>query len=96
MVDTWKLVDTIRPWEFEWDPEPGDLVLVPVIKRGKPVKRIRYGDEAFWKKFPHIKPPAKCNCGSRKGECHARGCEHEACPVCGTQLVACRCEHKEV
>ena len=32
------------------------------------------------------------DCNAKVGEYHHPGCDAEACPVCGEQLISCVCE----
>ena len=39
---------------------------------------------------------ARCgDCGCRIGQLHHFGCDMEACPKCGGQMVSCRCPHEK-
>ena len=59
---------------------------------GKPVARVRYGDEAEdWGADQGV-----CHdCAAVKGQYHAFGqCDAERCPVCGGQAIGCDCRYE--
>jgi len=42
-----------------------------------------------------IEERATCHdCGVKEGEIHKYGCDMEACPFCGNQLITCGCYYK--
>jgi hypothetical protein len=62
--------------------------VVSYMLDGKPVPRIRYGDEQDDWKADSI----PCHdCRVLKGEFHVPTCDVEECPVCYSQLLSCDC-----
>jgi hypothetical protein len=60
---------------------------------GKPVPRIRYGDEQDDWKADTI----PCHdCRVIKGEFHVPTCDVEECPACHGQLLSCDCPFDDV
>ena len=56
---------------------------------GKRYERVKYGAPADL--FP--RQYGRCgDCGARRGHYHHFGCDCEACPVCGHQLISCECD----
>jgi hypothetical protein len=59
---------------------------------GKPVSRVRYGDEQDeW----HADAIPCRDCRVLKSELHVPECDVEECPVCGGQLISCDCDFEE-
>jgi hypothetical protein len=60
---------------------------------GKPITRIRYGDEREdW----GAKSGKRCgDCGCKPGYFHHPGCDIECCPVCSGQAFSCNCVEDE-
>lgn len=58
------------------------------IKRnGTEHPRLRYGDES---EDVGADSGLCSDCGARKGQYHAFGCERECCPLCGGQALDCQ------
>lgn len=59
-----------------------------VIVNGRQYKRIAFGAAGDL----HPDQSGRCgDCGARRGFLHHVGCDCEACPVCGGQLIGCNC-----
>jgi len=57
---------------------------------GKWMKRIRYGDPGDLKYYGE---PRCHDCNCKVGTFHHPGCDSEACPKCGGQLIfSCTCD----
>ena len=60
-----------------------------VTINGKLYKRIKRG--ARRDMFPTWY--GRCHdCGAKRGQYHHAGCDSEACPACGGQLIGCNCD----
>lgn len=59
-----------------------------VVIGGKRHQRIKCGDAGDM-----MAPRGRCgDCGVARGQYHHVGCDLEACPVCGEQLISCSCD----
>lgn len=57
----------------------------------RPLDRIRFGEESWWKSSQE-KPPTPCHdCAVLLGQYHVPGCDMEQCPACGGQQIGCGC-----
>lgn len=55
------------------------------------LQRIRYGATA--ERWDATEPPERCHdCHVTIGGLHHWGCDLEACPLCGQQLIGCECK----
>lgn len=61
----------------------------PRIRFGKP------GDLSFG--YVSLRKEDRCgDCGAKFGQFHHPGCDMEACPKCGNQLLSCGCDPTRV
>ena len=62
---------------------------------GRKYKRIRFGDpEDMSARYIDFDKNVSCgDCGCHVGGFHHWGCDMEACPKCGHQLISCECEN---
>lgn len=70
-----------------------DTLLI-FIDKWREFPRIKYGDKGdlFGEGVSKDKRCGDCNC--KVGYFHHWGCDGEACPECGEQLLYCYCLHK--
>lgn len=60
-----------------------------VTVNGKRYERIKFGDDKDLLQQLY----SRCgDCGAKRGFYHHVGCDCEACPVCGKQLISCECD----
>ena len=60
-----------------------------VTVNGKRYERIKFGADKDLMPTQH----GRCgDCGAKRGFYHHVGCDCEACPVCGKQLISCECD----
>ena len=65
-----------------------------LVIKGKYYRRIRMGEPRDMYQYldPKEDKKARCgDCGVRIGKIHHFGCDCEACPICGRQLISCDC-----
>ena len=58
------------------------------------MKRIRFGEEGdlAWG-YREFKEGDRCpDCAAKVGNYHHPGCDMEACPRCGEQIISCGCD----
>jgi len=69
--------------------------LRPIQIDGVEYLPIPYGKESAWEHY-HLTPENNCrDCGTPLGKYHHAKCCVEQCPVCGEQLISCKCVPKK-
>lgn len=68
--------------------------LLIFIDKWREFPRIKYGskEDLFGPVSDKFKRCGDCNC--KVGHYHHWGCDAEACPECGQQMLSCNCLHK--
>lgn len=63
---------------------------------GRWFKRFRVGFPGGMD-YDLVQKDERCyDCGAKYGELHHPGCDMEACPRCGEQMISCDCEPTEL
>lgn len=67
-----------------------------LLRNGKPVPLIRYGDELRVGLGRRSRLTARCHdCNVEPGAYHHLGCDDAECPLCGHQMLSCDCRFDE-